>query len=520
MKEHEFRSCGEIILKMNCVIPGVNIKVFGRAVHSLSRIGEELYVEPLEHGLALRTVNSSRSAYACFLFAPSFFQHYDDGSGQTINGSGKEEEEGEEESIRCKIAMKSCLTVFKSVYTLEKTVERCKIKLDMNESRLIFQLHCRHGIVKTHNLAFIECETLQAVFSKDMCPNSLRASARLLCDAVQNFQNNQEEVTLIVKPDKILLKNYVEDEPDPTKVVHTELRLEPEEFDNIQVGVDSEVTFCLKEMRAILAFAEATNLPISLKFETAGRPIVFSIDSDSAFEANFVLATLADTMTQQRVSSQAESKTSQKRKYTSNSRPSVKASNKSQNSRKESDSMHVGRANKTEEQSARINEHEESRRKPNNKSPDEQGRSNRLNAALSELMNDDMDDVMLDQETREEISKQPIPPASGATSVSGRDNETDRITTGSPVPSTSRENVSPLIPLQSSKPQIFNITTEDIEMKENEEEEEEELVPGTPPSKRFRSMFFGSQASTITQSSQKALTKELSVLAEDTDDEG
>ena len=34
------------------------------------------------------------------------------------------------------------------------------------------------GIVKTHNLAFIECETLQAVFSKDMCPNSLTASAK------------------------------------------------------------------------------------------------------------------------------------------------------------------------------------------------------------------------------------------------------------------------------------------------------------------------------------------------------
>ena len=34
------------------------------------------------------------------------------------------------------------------------------------------------GIVKTHNLAFIECETLQAVFSKDMCVNQLTAPSR------------------------------------------------------------------------------------------------------------------------------------------------------------------------------------------------------------------------------------------------------------------------------------------------------------------------------------------------------
>ena len=39
-------------------------------------------------------------------------------------------------------------------------------------------LLCAAGIVKTHNLAFIECETLQAVFSKDLTPNKLTAQSR------------------------------------------------------------------------------------------------------------------------------------------------------------------------------------------------------------------------------------------------------------------------------------------------------------------------------------------------------
>ena len=36
---------------------------------------------------------------------------------------------------------------------------------------------------------------------------------------------------------------------DPNKVIRTEMTLVPEEFDNYQIGVDTEVTFCLKELR-------------------------------------------------------------------------------------------------------------------------------------------------------------------------------------------------------------------------------------------------------------------------------
>ena len=49
--------------------------------------------------LALRTVNSSRSAYACFVFAPSFFLHYNDGVSD-------ENEDSEEEALKCKIGVK------------------------------------------------------------------------------------------------------------------------------------------------------------------------------------------------------------------------------------------------------------------------------------------------------------------------------------------------------------------------------------------------------------------------------
>jgi len=59
-------------------------------------------------------VNSSRSAYACFLFAPSFFQHYDDGGGDV-------DSQDSDDTLRCKIAMKVSriiVKVFRTFTTL------------------------------------------------------------------------------------------------------------------------------------------------------------------------------------------------------------------------------------------------------------------------------------------------------------------------------------------------------------------------------------------------------------------
>ena len=94
------------------------------------------------------------------------------------------------------VTMQSCLAVFKALSTLEKTVDRCRLHLDPDENKLVFIFHCKHskmfsitnaglgisnvptGIVKTHNLGFQECEALQAVFTKDLCPNHIAGPAR------------------------------------------------------------------------------------------------------------------------------------------------------------------------------------------------------------------------------------------------------------------------------------------------------------------------------------------------------
>ncbi|XP_072293882.1 cell cycle checkpoint control protein RAD9A [Eucyclogobius newberryi] len=263
---------------MDCVVTGGNVKVLAKAVHSLSRIGDELYVEPQEDGLALRSVNSSRSAYACFLFSPLFFSRYTTASGQ---------------SFRCKMAIKSVQAVFRSLATLEKNVEKCHMKLDEQKSLLTFTLHCKHGLLKTHNLSFQDSESLQAVFDKDSAANIFRAQPRLLLDTVVIFPPSLEEVTLSVSDDRMWFKNHVEEDAELSKAMLTELCLSSDEFDHFSVQTQNSITFCLKELRGLLLFADSTGLPISIHFDEPGSPVVLSV-TDSVLDGNFVLATLSD----------------------------------------------------------------------------------------------------------------------------------------------------------------------------------------------------------------------------------
>ncbi|NWU15261.1 RAD9B protein, partial [Cephalopterus ornatus] len=272
---------------MKCVVGGAQLRVFGRAIHAIARISDQFWFDPVEKGLALRSVNSSRSAYAYVFFSSMFFQHYC--WTATPDPCLKEKQL----SLPCKLVIKAVLPVFRCANVLGRNVEKCSISASPRDHHITFQLLCKHGVVKTYNLTFQECDPLQAVFAKHMCPNILKVHSRLLADVMIHFPTSQEEITLSVTPVKVSFKTYTEEDADFSRTMVTEIHLSPEEFDYFQVGVDSEVTFCLKELRGLLAFSEATSVPVSIHFDRCGKPIAFSIE-DMLLEASFILATLCE----------------------------------------------------------------------------------------------------------------------------------------------------------------------------------------------------------------------------------
>ncbi|KAM4707124.1 cell cycle checkpoint control protein RAD9B [Discoglossus pictus] len=256
---------------MKCVIPGGHIKVFGKAIYSLSRISDELWFDPTEDGLSLKAVNSSRSAYACVFFSSMFFHSYHKGA---IHEQGHGDVMLQ---LKCKFQIKSVLPVFRSVNILGRNVDKCIIYTNFNDCCVVFQLFCKHGLTKTYNLAYEDCEPLQALFAKHLCPIILKIQSRVLSDVIIHFPTSQEEITFSITPLKVSLKTYSDEGFAFSKAMHTEIHLSPDEFDYFQVGVDSEVTFCLKELRGFLALAEAINTHISVHVGHPGKYFILMI---------------------------------------------------------------------------------------------------------------------------------------------------------------------------------------------------------------------------------------------------
>lgn len=103
--------------------------------------------------------------------------------------------------------MKPCHAVFHNINNAEK----CTIRLDEDEQRLVFDLPCKRGIKKTSKLAFEQCEPLQAIYQKDNCGNKIVARPKQLSDNLPNFHSHLDEITICLSKDGMRIKSYTDD---------------------------------------------------------------------------------------------------------------------------------------------------------------------------------------------------------------------------------------------------------------------------------------------------------------------
>ena len=76
------------------------------------------------------------------------------------------------------VYLQSCSGVFRSLNTIDKTVDECVVKIDTADSKLVFTFKCKHGIVKTYALNVSEADSLTAVYKRESIENSITIPTR------------------------------------------------------------------------------------------------------------------------------------------------------------------------------------------------------------------------------------------------------------------------------------------------------------------------------------------------------
>ena len=99
---------------------------------------------------SLRSVSDSRSAYAFFSFASTFFSSYSAPALDPVATS----------AITVRLLAKSLLVVFRSLPNMERTVSKCEITLETRQNYIGVRLSCRFGIIQSFKLHYEECETI------------------------------------------------------------------------------------------------------------------------------------------------------------------------------------------------------------------------------------------------------------------------------------------------------------------------------------------------------------------------
>ncbi|KAJ2753690.1 hypothetical protein GGI19_002952 [Coemansia pectinata] len=292
---------------MEAEVPAASLKTFYRALQCLGSIGEDIWIEARTDHLELIGKNASQSAYARIVFPAEFFDAYD--SGESDNAV-----------FRCRVQAKQLVGIFRSrtqaveqcVLSIEQAAEPVHINSSATQSecRLVVRLAYKQRVCRTHRLFYEACETFHSTYDRRDCKGRWRVAAAHAASWVAHFARGSEEMTLQMTSSVVRVRSWTAGnvaQPDATRALHTELSVDPADFDMYHVPHPVELALALREFRAVLRYAERMAAPLSAFFDRPGWPLLLEVAAppnpdardhrQAPPTAEFVLATVADETT-------------------------------------------------------------------------------------------------------------------------------------------------------------------------------------------------------------------------------
>ncbi|OSD05489.1 hypothetical protein PYCCODRAFT_1362252 [Trametes coccinea BRFM310] len=295
---------------MQATLDSTGLKHWTRALTCLSKFGDELIMIAAPETFALSATNQAQSAYGRFKYARSFFSRYRVGGYPASDDVDVAPLTGQ---IPLLTRIQPLLQILKHK-TIEKSCEKCEFVIsdgapqvprlgnegddqDTLESRLTIRLHCKHGVVKTHRLPLNAAHNLMSPTFPDAALESrVTIGPKALRSMIEHFPFGKSS-----KSDPQLIWNFRDTEVQLRSLetavdakgraqLSTELTISADEFDEYDV-LDTPMTiaFHLKEFNATIAFAEASQLSLEIRFTNPDSPLYIDVGGDLA-DTLFVIA--------------------------------------------------------------------------------------------------------------------------------------------------------------------------------------------------------------------------------------
>ncbi|XP_029721262.2 cell cycle checkpoint control protein RAD9A [Aedes albopictus] len=268
---------------MNCIITGRNMKILARTVNFFSKIGTELYLEALPTGLSLKALNSINTAYVVTNFGLKYFISFRQGANDRF------------EENNCKVSIKPMLKIFKRL----GTIQICKIWIQVNRKKIVFQFQCKSDILKTHIIPLLEHEHINSLRLPESFANKVVGDHKVFNKVLMHFHRNVKEVTFDVKSDETVVSNYIENTSRDRTTMRSSLSIESTAFKLYDLESPSSITFCYKEFKAMANYAEQNHMTVEMNFDQAGGPLMIRMKKDDVLQIRFIMGTMRPRLEKQ-----------------------------------------------------------------------------------------------------------------------------------------------------------------------------------------------------------------------------
>ena len=248
-----------------------HLKAFTQAFSCLAKVGSDVTVEARPTGLYLRALNDSKQAFVQVGFPRDFFSEFALRPGGA-DESGASASTKQAAPVRCKVSLKCCSFALRRC--TPKQVSRLALRYEVSsggrrDAQLHFELTNRASVRKAYSFIVESTDVLLPSIDERRLVSAFAISASSLLRVVGHISGT-DEIVLTATASGLKLASLHDEEVaahertqmDNTLTIdsgklRTSLLISADDFDELTIPSASQLTFCVKELKAVLQYVRS-----------------------------------------------------------------------------------------------------------------------------------------------------------------------------------------------------------------------------------------------------------------------